>query len=154
PHGWTDARRWLAPDARVFDPDHTTANLGMLAGVGAIGGYDPLVPRRYGQFLTAVDGRDPASFNGPLDLSGPTKAFSLLRCAALLNPSGPAIPIAGALPRAFLVRRWELATGLDATVRRFTADTFDPARTVLLEAPPSPTPADDAAGSGAVHVED
>lgn len=153
PAGWVAAARTLPKDARVFDPMFQTANQGMLVGMDSIGGYDPVVSRRYGQFLHALEGRNPDAFIGRLELTRPSKAFALLRASALLAPGGGVWPLPGALPRAFLVSDWTLVAGRDDAVARFAAPTFDPARAVLLEARPEPAPAP-GPPSGSVQLTD
>jgi hypothetical protein len=153
PAGWIRAARSLPKEARVFDPMFQTANQGMLVGLDAMSGYDPVVSKRYGQFLHALEGRNPDAFIGRLELTRPSKAFALLRVQALLAPGGAVWPLASALPRAFLVSDWALVTGRDDAVRKFSAPEFDPARSVLLEAPPDPEPSPSAQG-GSVRVTD
>jgi hypothetical protein len=153
PSTWAAAASALPSDARVFDPTHFTANQSMLLGVQSMSGYDPMVPKRYGQFLYALDGRDPDSFVGKLGLGGPSKAFALLRCQAFFAPGGGVIPLSGALPRAFFVRSFELATGRDDAIRRFASAGFDPSRGVILERSPIPSPAPNGTG-GTVSLVD
>jgi hypothetical protein len=149
PKGWVDAVAHLPKDARTFTSTYSMANQGMLFGVNEIGGYDSLVPRRYGQFLLGAGGGDPNQFRGDLSAVLPSKAFALLRCGALLNPEGSAILTPGGMPRAFFVQAAEVVPDRDEAIHRFARADFDPRKRVLLEEAPTPPPSAEGTGGTA-----
>lgn len=145
-----------AGDDRVLDLEGQ--NIGMSTGEDDLWGYDPGVTRRYGEFMAFTQNVDPGvasqdiRFRNVRDIYG-----TLLRCrCAFGHPDGPQRKVntrvyedALVSPRAMLVPTARVITA-DGDVLRAMVPPFDPRRTVILQTPPDPAPAD--APGGSVHV--
>jgi len=128
-------------DYRVFDVDR--ANNGYLLGAPDIWGNDPTVLKRYAQFITFTQGKDPDRATQYASFQFLPQIFSLLRLRFVFLHDGPhyqATVRPGALPHALLVPDCQVLPDRDAIFAALTKPGFDPQQTVFLESEPSPRP--------------
>lgn len=138
---------------RVFDLpglDHAARNFAIEAREHAMWGYDPVVLRRYGEFMAFAQGKenrrtwdlDRRPPNGPWP-SEYHPILRLLRCRYLIPPIGSLKEIEevdGALPHYFLVQDYKVVEDEDSAFAALEEEGFDPLKTVVLESTPSPAP--------------
>ncbi|MBI5624476.1 MAG: hypothetical protein HY924_11920 [Elusimicrobia bacterium] len=153
PPPWQEAVRKSASKSRLLHWDLGHANSGMAWGSLNLWGHDPLLSKRYAEFMAACQGKPPEAGTPYLSFSRVHPAMSMLRLGSVLIEAGDrsVAPIAGSLPKAFLVKDWAvLSKGLPA-LRAVFQPGFDPRRTVILETEPFPA---GAAASSARAFED
>ncbi len=154
--------RLLSPGFRQLLP----ANLVQLLGVRDVNGASAAAVDGYFGLIDAADGgaflkekyfrafRDPRVAEGRLlDLLGARVVLSSQelsgRYEPLVREDGATVyRNPGALPRFFLVRRWEVEPDLERARQRVLAPDFDPATTVVLEREPAVAGAAGALGAG------
>lgn len=129
-------------DARVLMPESSFVNLGVPMHVRNIWGYDPVVLRRYAQFMAFSQKMDPDIAMESVPFGYLSPLLSIVRCKAVLlaQPEPRAMPIPNPLPRMLIVHDWQRAAGRDEIFARLTSPDFDPRRTVILESVPNPPP--------------
>ncbi len=133
---------------RVFD--ESGLNRPLDEGVASVWGYDPVILRRYAEFMAWAQ----PEIQTPLDLTAGLgesfhPRFDLLRCRVERRGSR-LLPRAEPLPQLLLLRDYRVTETGDATLEALFAPNFEPARTVLLEREPEPAPR---AGGGRDRVE-
>jgi hypothetical protein len=118
-------------------------NSGMTTGALDIGGYDPGITQRYGEFLCFAQYGDLRSLShGPAIES--RKQLALLRLEHLVELEGEELVLVPAdeppLPRIFFAQTYEAFPERYAMLPLLFSDGFDPRHTVLLESEPTPRP--------------
>jgi len=104
-------------------------------------GYDPLMLRRYVEFMAYTQGRDPIALDN-VDRREPYRGHRLLamvRCRLLLSPDHIAL-LESPLPRFLLVRSYEIHREPAAILAALDRPDFDLRRSVVLEEDPVPAP--------------
>jgi hypothetical protein len=147
PANLTIPAQWLAPVAavpagsRVCIVPLPFVNSGPMLGQQDIFGYDPFIPKRFAQFMAASQGHDPKTADYSLAIRRVSPMYRTLRLILFIHDeTDPAVPVAGALPRALIVHDWKLATTATASTAAMNSPDFDPTKTVMLESPPQPLP--------------
>ncbi len=128
-------------DYRVLDTERT--NEGYLLGAPDIWGNDPTVLRRYAEFITFAQDKDPSHATQYIGFKFLPPIFSIIRFRmAIMHTGGANYSVTdnpGALPRAVLVPDYRVLPGRDAIFAELFRKGFDPRQQVLLEtAPPFP----------------
>jgi hypothetical protein len=148
-------------DERVLDGEMNNDRT-MAMGLNAIWGYNPVVLRRYAEFIEySQTGRlapetKTKPYGGGVNPSfrGLNDMLRMFRCRYLIPPIGvSASPIDGgpALPRFLLVKEFHVAHDASEALNIIGAQSFDAKKTVVLETEPSPAPAP-SSSSGSVKL--
>jgi hypothetical protein len=127
-------------------------NMGMLAGLEDVRGYDPLASARYRRLLEGLDGFAPSGyhhyfrhlddprldlFNAEFGLSRTSPAHARWQ-PVFTDPSGITLyRNASALPRAFLVYSTQIVEDETQSLAQTLDAGFDPRRSVILEEEPA-----------------
>ena len=155
-------------DYRILNPGYDgsfglpIANSSVPAGAYDISGYDPMLSRRYSEFIYYSQGFNPdhADMIAPvLPVTGVSPMWRILRLRYLVSddkisslyyfPNNRAIQISGTssipsdlgpLPHLLLVDDWRRVEHRDDIFAALAAPSFDAARTVILETDPDPAP--------------
>jgi hypothetical protein len=145
-----------AGEHRILNPFYP--NLAMSMGWRDVWGYDPLIPRRYGELIAWMEQVDITRIvRGDL----PCRYHPLLKmlgCRYMLTPVEGRIELAeltgDLMPRAALVGQWAVEADRDRAFSILGQPGFDPRRLVVLERDPN-LPASSPSGSpGSVRVSD
>ena len=141
-------------DHRVLNPYNP--NLAMSMGWRDVWGYDPLIPRRYGEFMAWMQQVDMTKIVGNALPFLDHPLLKMLGCRYMLTPVegriAPAELAGDLMPRAVLVGEWAVEADRDRAFSILGQPGFDPRRLVVLERDPN-LPAGKAAGSpGSVKV--
>ena len=144
-------------DYRVLTP--ARADDSYFLGASNLWGDDPLVLKRYAEFILFSQGLNPyrAGQYAPFNVVSPL--FGLVRFGAAFVPDSAQpgtfqiVYNPQPLPRALLVSQYQVRPNRDAIFAGVRKPDFDPAKTVYLESEPTPRPLPDAA-PGTVQVSD
>ena len=145
-------------DYRILNPDsdgslnQPIADSAVPAGANDISGYDPLVLRRYSEFMFYSQGLDPdVPDNFFLYISRPSSMWRLLRLRYVFS-GDRVIPIdfpilrngvtqrVEDLPHLLLVDGWRRIEHRNDILAALRAPSFDAGKTVILESDPEPAP--------------
>ena len=129
-------------------------NLSITLGARDIWGYGPFMPRRYGEFMTFSQGKDPSEASPAVVFLKHHPFYDLLRCRyAIVRQKGydDVYEHPDALPHAVIAHDCRVLSGREAILEALVAPGFDARRTVILESPPAIAP-QPAAGPEAVRV--
>jgi hypothetical protein len=148
PPTWQAALADVPTGERVCLPSLIFANSGAADGHDDIWGYDPFMPRRYSEFMAMTQGENPDTAGYELGMHKISPLLRMVRLGVYMNKEDqPATHLQGALPQALIVYQWKLTPSRSQAFADMQAPSFDPAKTVTLETPPSPPP--DQSGGGA-----
>jgi hypothetical protein len=125
-------------DFRVLQP--LEGDFVMAAGGYDLWGYGPLMPGRYGRFITFTQGFDPDKAEPSLKFRLYLPIYKMLRCRYSILPAIPA-QVHDILPHVALMRNYLLLTKRDDIFGTLIDPGFDPSRQVILESRPDPEPA-------------
>jgi hypothetical protein len=129
-------------------------NNGFLLGASDLAGNNPVVLRRYAEFMTFSQGDDPNKANHRLHIRETPPSYSMLRLRYIFTSASNEYPVIEspfpALPRVLLVSNWQVLKGRDAIFSAISDPSFDPSNMVLMESAPEPPPEFGAAGSATV----
>jgi hypothetical protein len=144
----------LSPgDYRIMNP--INPNTAMVSREYDIWGEDPGVTRRYAEFVTWTEGKDPDKATQYVKFERFDNLLSMLRLryAAIAVDVQMVMFAAGSPPlqRLELVGAHRVVQGRDAIFRTMASGRFDPRREVILEAEPAPAPLP-AADPGAARI--
>jgi hypothetical protein len=132
-------------------------NNGFLLGAGDLSGDNPSVLRRYAEFMTFVQGGDPDHATQNLTFNKFDPLYAILRFRYSFVPVSEGVQVVESpvppLPRLLLVSDWKMPGGRDAIFSAMRDPSFNPAKTVLLESKPEPSPQPGAVGSAALIAE-
>lgn len=155
PLEWKAAIAELRAGERVIFDMRTDPDAGLVAGVPEVWGYGQLVPRRWAELLFATQGYPPDAAGANLVIRRDHRLLRLLRARFVLKRGDPPVRrLAEPLPRLLLVPSWTLSRGRDETLAALLDPAFDPEKTVVLEAPPSPEPDPKGRGGSARVVDE
>jgi hypothetical protein len=141
-----------AGDYRVLELPQE-GNRAMVVGAQDIWGYDPMVQRRYSEFMAFSQHLYPDDANMYLPFSNRTPLWRLLRLRYIFRPRGDRVQLiedSGGLPHLLLISDWKRLTNRDEILSALRLPTFDPLTSVILETDPTPAPV---AGSSPGTVE-
>ncbi len=126
-------------DYRVFLIGKDNATIS--AGLNDIWGLSPIVLRRYAEFMTFAQGKDPDKASQYLDLAADiSPLYRLLRLRYSFFGGAGALRVnetPDALPHVLVASRYILEPNRDKIFAAIAAPDFDPTDTVILEQPPS-----------------
>ncbi len=128
-------------DYRVSVPPNP--NSAISTGTQDIWGHDPGVLKRYAEFMTFTQGRNPESASQYLDLSRIHPLFGMLRGRYVLFSEGGRQgfeEIPSPLSRLELIQDWVLIGERDRIFSTMNSSSFDPRQLVILETAPDPAP--------------
>ena len=128
-------------DYRVSVPPNP--NSAISTGAQDIWGHDPGVLKRYAEFMTFTQGRNPESASQYLDLSRIHPLFGMLRGRYVLFSEGGRQgfeEISSPLSRLELIQDWVLIGERDRIFSTMNSSSFDPRQLVILETVPDPAP--------------
>ena len=138
---------------RIMNP--INPNTAMLSGEYDIWGEDPGVTRRYAEFVTWTEGRNPDDATQYVRFWRFSSLLAMLRLRyAAVDVHHQMVIFGSGLPplrRLELIGADRVLRGRDAIFRAMTAPGFDPRREVILEAEPVPPPVP-AANPGSARV--
>jgi Bacterial membrane protein YfhO len=134
----------------LFNP-----NSAMSLGAFDIWGYDPDVVRRYAEFITWTQGGDPNNATLYVKFTRFDPLYAMLRLRYVFAWHANKLETAEApvppMPHLQLVSNYRVLQGRDAIFTAMRAETFDPARDVILEHKPEPRPLP-AETAGSAHI--
>jgi len=148
PAPWAEYADKIRGD-RVFYVIPRFENAPMTGGIDSIWGYDPIVLRRYVQFMVYCQNYEGKHthvnelVDSSIPIQGAPEIFAMLRCrAVMLVDRGQAIvaELPEPMLRLHLIHSAEIVPGRNASFRRMSAPGFDPRTLVLLEKEPEITP--------------
>jgi hypothetical protein len=142
-------------DYRILQLPLGASNGAIAIGAEDIWGYDPMVLKRYAELMTFSQGGNPDHADMYVDFSQPSPLFRLLSLGymfELRSSELDSLEMKDALPHALLVDRWTRGTDRDAMLSSLASSSFDPARTVILEADPEPVPQPGKEAPGTVQL--
>jgi hypothetical protein len=132
-------------DYRYYEP--LEPNDATASRTYCVWGYDPNISRRYAEFIALTQGLDPNNFDALIwptfTRFHPLCALLRWRYSFLPAPDGQTqiMEAKNHLPHVFLAQDCRVLTGRDRIFAAMKEDTFDPAKTVILESQPMPAPA-------------
>ncbi|MBI4677345.1 MAG: hypothetical protein HY748_07155 [Elusimicrobia bacterium] len=140
PPAWKPSLLDRAGDARVLHEGPLHANSGMVWGSSNLWGHDPLLRKRYAEFMAVSQGLQPDQGGQYLRFTRTSPVLAILRLKRVLqeDPGRPVVTVPGAFPRVMLVRDWAVVNGRDAVLRALFLPGVDLAKLVILETPPFP----------------
>jgi len=140
----TAMRQFLAQhpgDYRIFQ--FINSNSAIASGACNIWGYDPLLLKRYAEFMAFSQGADPDKATMFVHFSRLHPLYRMLRCRygfGFGEGDTRIEEIKDPLPRLQLVGDWSLATNRERAFAALSDPSFDPRHTVILETAPEPKP--------------
>jgi hypothetical protein len=131
-------------DYRVHNT--TSPNSAMSLGVRDIWGRDAAASARYTRYVAFTQGSAATDARAPfLDLWRVDPSYRMLRLAYVLRDDGDAVRVLmeqpNPLPRLLLIGDYVVRSPPDEMLETLTSASWDPAKTVILEAEPDPVPA-------------
>ncbi|HET6490295.1 MAG TPA: hypothetical protein VFG28_11105 [Syntrophales bacterium] len=124
---------------RLFNP--YSPNLAMSMGWRDIWGYDPLIPRRYGEFMAWMQHMDISQVEQNATRFQPHPLLRMLGCRYMLRAVGGSIALTelggDIMPRAALIGQWAVEPDRDRAFAILGQPGFDPRRLVVLERDPN-----------------
>jgi hypothetical protein len=132
-------------DYRYYEP--LEPNDASASRTYCVWGYDPNISRRYAEFIALTQGLDPNNFDALIwptfTRFHPLCALLRWRYSFLPSPDGQTqiMEAKNHLPHVFLAQDCRVLTGRDRIFAAMKEETFDPAKTVILESQPEPAPA-------------
>ncbi|MDA2930273.1 hypothetical protein MYX84_10045 [Acidobacteria bacterium AH-259-O06] len=131
-------------------------NVAMSIGAQNIWGCNPVVLRRYAEFMTFTQGQDPDKATQYLQFTHPHRLYDMLRCRYLFIRDGDRVQvhsIPNIMPRLQLVQDWVVITDRDQIFAALEDPAFDPREKVILETPWVPVPVK-SDSKGTAHIVD
>lgn len=154
--------------ATVSAPQTNAIGKCQLAGLDHVGGYDPMMLRRYTELVNVARGKAASELVVAMVLARPGPLFDLLGARLWIVPgekreppgwktigrldSGFVYENPRALPRAFLVDRSVVIDSDEERLRFLAGGDFDASRVVVLESPAPPLPDAGGGGKGTVQL--
>ena len=131
-------------DYRILHlPVGSQANSAMVIGAYDVWGYDPMVLRRYSQFVAYSEGIAPEDANMYVNFSGASPVLGLARLRYVIRGKKKARALEQAkppLPHLLLLNQWSLVVERDQALKVLYSADFDPQKSVILESEPDPLP--------------
>jgi hypothetical protein len=161
-----DIRSVMLDDFKKFYADHPgdyrvlnlfIPNMAVSNGSKDIGGYSPVVLKRYAQFIAFTQGADPNRIIQFPSFQRYHPLFRMLRCRYVIIPRDNGVfiqeMVRQTLPRLLLIQDWQTLSRSDDIFQEMAKTTFDPLRKVILESVPVPQP-DRMPTAGTVVIEE
>lgn len=137
-------------DYRILNQND--ANSAMTLGTSDLNGYDPMVSKRYAEFITFTQGRNPENPDQYLDLAKYHPLYKMLRFRYFIperaRTAADWTEFPAPMKRLNLVYDYTLRQGRDAVLSALASPAFDPAASVILESNPKVRPARPQASAG------
>lgn len=114
-------------------------NSAMSIGAQDIWGHDPGVSLRYAEFMSFMQGMNPDQATQYLSFQKSHRLFRMLRCRYIFFANEgqiTAVEIKDPMERIQLVSDWQIVKQRDEIFREMEKSSFDPEKTVILEASP------------------
>lgn len=130
-------------DYRILHlPVAAQANSAMIIGAYDIWGYDPMVLKRYAQFIGYSEGIAPDLANMYVNFSGINSRLGLARLRYVVRGKKKAHgdERGAPLPHLMLVNQYSRITDPDEELKLLYSPSFDPLTNVVLESDPKPMP--------------
>ncbi len=131
-------------DFRIYESHcFSRMNYAVYSGQQDIWGYDPVVLKRYAEFIGHTQGMPREDIAEFFLFARTHPLYRMLRCRYFLQigrDGANLYPIPDALPHVLLVGDCQVIPGRDAIFSAMDAPSFDPGKTVILESEPSPRP--------------
>lgn len=124
-------------DYRIMDLDYL--DVGLVVHQSSIWGFDPLVSKRYAEFMALTQAAEPAAAGQHITFREYHALYKMLRCRYWLHREAGELEstvVAGTLPRFLLVGCYEVIQGRDAILTKLASPQFEPITTVILEEEP------------------
>jgi hypothetical protein len=143
-----DVRDFLARhpgDYRYYEPREP--NDALATHTYSVWGYESYISKRYAEFIALTQGLDPNDFDALMwpafTRFHPLCALLRWRYSFIPAPDGQTriIEAKSYLPHVFLAQDCRVLPDRDRIFAAMKEETFDPAKTVILESPPVPAPA-------------
>jgi hypothetical protein len=115
------------------------ANSSMTYGRYDLWGYDPMVTKRYAEFIYATQSFNPSVAQMDVQFTHTASGFDLFRCAYVfkkVNNKVQVTKIGNPLPHALVVPHWEIMNGRDNILISMLFKPFDLRKQVILESDP------------------
>jgi len=130
-------------------------NSGMAIGADDIWGYDPIVPRRTMAFMAWSQGLSASEVNSAnVRFTSSNRLYGMLRARYVVAPGKEEKQfgeLEGTLPHLLLLHDYAVIQNRERIFDAMKKSSFDPSRTVILEAEPQPKPVK-SAQSGTTRV--
>ncbi len=127
-------------DYRILYPYPNNPNSTMPLQMHNIDGYDPGVLKRYAEFITFTQGRNPDTANQYLDFSHFHPLFKMLRCRYVFENKMHYIDSGSTLPLLLLINDWTLIPERNQIFAAMNDAGFNPREKVILQSMPYPKP--------------
>ncbi|HLA28292.1 MAG TPA: hypothetical protein VJZ49_10405 [Syntrophales bacterium] len=161
-----DIRSVMLDDFKRFYAEHPgdyrvlnqfIPNMALSTDSKDIGGYFPVVLKRYAQFIAFTQGTDPDRTMQITTFRRYHPLFRMLRCRYVIIPRVNGVLIQEVapqiLPRLLLIQDWQTLSRRNDIFKEMAKATFDPLRVVILESDPVPQP-ERASTAGMVAIEE
>lgn len=129
-------------DYRILNP--INPNSAMSLGARDIWGYDASVVRRYAEFVSWTQGKDPDKATQYASFAHLDPLYAMLRLRYLFAQGENELQVADApappLSQLQIISNYRVVQGRDAIFEALHSPTFDPARETILESEPDPKP--------------
>lgn len=139
------AQAMVRPPGRVMTVAEDWANVAMRAGFLDAYGYDPTVLKRYAMFLAVSQGEDPSKADFVPKVKRPSPLLGALRVGPVFyfrgNQPGMRV-LANPLPRFAWIHQHQTLADAAEVFAVLGHEGLDLRKTVLLETPPDPAPAE------------
>ncbi|MBJ80386.1 MAG: hypothetical protein CMH60_03625 [Myxococcales bacterium] len=143
PPPWQETLAAEDRDVRVFHDNSIAANQGMTFGAQDLWGYDPLVLKRYAEFMHYALARNPPEkANQYLPALSFPPILGMLRAAYVFqnNKQEPVKPLPNPLKRAQLIHQYRVEKAPQQILEDLVSPEFNASTTMILEEEPSIQP--------------
>src|SRR5690606_29882520 len=114
-------------------------NVAMMEGFLTPDGYEPIYPRRYGEFLNAAQGFPRDAWRSVPEVRSITPKTAAVSAGHAITPGGwQTLPLM--LPRATVFSTWVVVPDSQASWDRVAQPEWNAATTLLVEGAPAPPP--------------
>jgi len=156
PADMVESLRQIPGDYRILNPDNP--NLAMSMGWRDIWGHDPMIPRRYGEFMAWMQQVEIAQVAKNVFPFRDHPLLRMLGCRTVLMHTGGGAELTNLggdiMPQAALVGRWAVEADRDRAFAILGQPGFNPRRLVVLERDPNLSAAEGTSNLGTVTVKE
>jgi len=138
-------------DYRILELPYQS-NGAISIGAYDIWGYDPIVLRRYAEFMTYSQGGDLDNADMYVSFHQSSPLFRLLRTKYVFRNRLPVGEIKDPLPHLLLLGGWAKETNRNEALASMNSASFEPDRLAILESDPVPAPVDGADAPGTAEI--
>ncbi len=149
-------QRWKG-DFRIYNTEFSLTNSAMTIGANDIWGYDPVIPRRYAEYMRFTQNIQRAGAEDVFFYPGVIHpSFAMLRLkfmivhqddGRLMVTEPPEVP--NPMPHVQLMRDYVVLADRKSIFARMASPWWDPHETVILESAPFPAPEGESGAVGA-----